>query len=586
MRSNHECISHDSRELRADHKVGPYNQRSEQDGVVGRVLSFLKPGSVEFACAPPHFHPDVVAAVPWAQFVHNYEQYPSATKLAIHACVASVIHNLEFVTKNLSKSHAFHGCRFVKIHLKWAKLLQPHVLGGRSGFKSVMEPSGKSLISNIAVDLDLMKKGGYCQGGIDVNEALVSEMVDLKKAVTHLTEVIEKQTDVAYPAMLASATTAPKFCIGYLSEKFPFPVGLTIEDCWRRWHCGEKPLRIINTKMLHPSLSAAEKLRQCCMRRKMKAVMEILQGQTENSTVDMDPDFVWKVCWERAVSRFSIPLPCTWVISTAYDFFLKSSELVKASRAADSVHVPDVAIAAAATAAKAAQDASTFAVAATSHQRVRVREVVVSAVLDADVAISAEATASVVENIRLCTVQLGGADPDQGEAAAEAPQSVALSSLPPDSIPLHAFWPVPLNAWTPGALQCARCCKTCRKGQWQISDKQIAAHFRLFHDGIPQLSRAARAWAVEETAWCVKGFDAQGIALIGHRRDGGAPWMPAQTAKRQRPGPEHDDLQAAQLQAARSYARALTQMTLQNDETQRTTRSQLTAIERLLEHSF
>jgi hypothetical protein len=89
------------------------------------------------------------------------------------------------------------------------------------------------------------------------------------------------------------------------------------------------------------------------------------------------------------------------VISTAYDFFLKSSELVKASRAADSVNVPDVAIAAAATAAKAAQDASTFAVAVTSHQRVRVREVVVSAVLDADVAISAEATASVVENIRL-----------------------------------------------------------------------------------------------------------------------------------------------------------------------------------------
>jgi hypothetical protein len=30
-------VESDSRELRADHKVGPYNQRSEQDGVVGRV---------------------------------------------------------------------------------------------------------------------------------------------------------------------------------------------------------------------------------------------------------------------------------------------------------------------------------------------------------------------------------------------------------------------------------------------------------------------------------------------------------------------------------------------------------------------
>jgi hypothetical protein len=577
MRSNHECISNDSRELRADHKVGPYNHRSEQDGVVGRVLAFLKPGSVEFACAPPHFHPDVVAALPWASFVPHYDQYSPGTKLAIHACVASAIHNFEFVTGNVSKSHAFHGCRLVKTHSKWLKLLQPHVLGGRSGFRSVMEQTGKSLISKICVDLELMKTAGSGQGH---NEALVTELIELKVAVTHLTKVIEGQvgqTVVASPG-LQPTDNVPKVFIGYLSEKFPFPVGLTIEDLWRRWHCGEKPLRAINTKMLLPSLTAAEKLRQCCMRRKMKAVMEIVQGQTEDRTVNIDPEFVWKVCWERTVAMFSIPLPCNWVVSTAYDFFLRSKELVKAARAAVSVHVPDVAVAAAATAAKAAQDASAFAVAAATHHRVRVRDAAnaAPAIQEEVVHVSAAITASVVANIRLHTVQLGGADIEAAAADEDAPEPVVLSSLPQDSTALHPYWPLPSNVWTPGAVQCARCCKTCRKGQWVVSAKQLAAHFRLYHEGIPQV--------VEETAWCVKGFNAEGVALIGHRRDGGASWVPAQDAKRPRhahptAGLQPEDVQATQLAAARTYAIALTQVTKE----QRATRSRLDAVQQLLQ---
>jgi hypothetical protein len=53
-------IDNDSRELRADHKVGPYCQRSEQDGVVGRTLAFLKPGTSSFGLSPPHFHETIV----------------------------------------------------------------------------------------------------------------------------------------------------------------------------------------------------------------------------------------------------------------------------------------------------------------------------------------------------------------------------------------------------------------------------------------------------------------------------------------------------------------------------------------------
>ena len=163
-------------------------------------------------------------------------------------------------------------------------------------------------------------------------------------------------------------------------------------------------------------------------------------------------------------------------------------------------------------------------------------------------------------------------------------EPVALSSMPLDSTALHPHWPAPSNPWTPGARQCARCCKTCQKGQWQISDKQIGAHFRVCHVGVPQLQRLDRSWLVEETAWCVKGFDAEGLAIIGHRRDGGAPWMPAQAAKRTRvtTALRPDDQEAAQLAAARTYELALTQMSLLHDETQRATRTRLDAVQQLL----
>jgi hypothetical protein len=153
MRSNHECVSHDSRELRGDHKVGPYNLRSDQDGVVGRVLAFLVPGTEDFSVAPPHFHPSVVAVIPWAFIVPGYDLYTNDTKQLIHASVASVIHNMDFLKKNLSVSHPFHGCRLVQAQSRWIKLLEPYVLGGRSGFKSVMDPTGQSLVNRMSVDL-------------------------------------------------------------------------------------------------------------------------------------------------------------------------------------------------------------------------------------------------------------------------------------------------------------------------------------------------------------------------------------------------------------------------------------------------
>jgi hypothetical protein len=563
MRSNHECISHDSRELRADHKVGPYNQRSEQDGVVGRVLAFLKPGSVEFACAPPHFHPDVVAAIPWAVIVPTYNQYPLDTKLAIHACVASVIHNAEFIMKNLSTSHPFHGCHLMKTQLKWVKLLQPHVLGGRSGFKSIMEATGQSLISKIAVDLEAIRKEGSREA-ITCPAALVEQMCELQHAVTDLKNVIVGQA--SQPTSAVAPAHIPRIYIGYITEKFPFPVGLGVEDGWRRWHCGEKPLRSIIPKMLLSSLSAAERVRQMCLRRKFKAVMEILQGQTDDKTVDIDPNFVWQTCWTRAVALFQIPLPCSWTISTAYDFFCRSSALVKAAREAATVRVPDVAIAAAATAAKAAQDARTFAVAASAQHPVRVSDSVAAAgnVVDESASVmSAAHVSNAIESIRLHSVQIGGENVAVDDNLAVAPivpiVPNVVYSIPPPTVLLHAVWPRPQNEWMLGAVQCARVCTSCRTTQWQRGDKQIFNHYLHHHCNVPHLKRGptGRSWMVQETAWCVQGVDAEGTPFQVQ----GLPWMPVelrQTISRKRPRPDaNPGAEAAQQEAARAYADAL-----------------------------
>ena len=60
--------------------------------------------------------------------------------------------------------------------------------------------------------------------------------------------------------------------------------------------------------------------------------------------------------------------------------------------------------------------------------------------------------------------------------------------------------------------------------------------------------------------------------------------MPAQAAKRTRVTTplQPEDQQAAQLAAARTYALALSQMSVLNDETQRATRTQLDAVQQLL----
>ena len=403
LRSNHECVSHDSRELRADHKVGPYNLRSEQDGVVGRILAFLKPGTEEFAVTPPHFDPRIVAAIPWADIVPGYVLYPDNTKPFIHACVASVIHNSEFLARNLSLSHPYHGCPLLKVQSRWVRLLQPYVLGGRSVFKSLLEQTGQSLISRLSVDLHALRHKQHT--GTASNQAMLEEMHELRCAVVTLISVLQRDP----PAPSAVTQHTATLQIGYLPASFRFPVGLTAENCWYRWHDKDKPLRAINSKMLPASWSPIERDRQCVLMRKMRAVMDILQGKTENKTVDLEPTFVWQACWARCVAVFEIREPCSWVLTTLYEFMLKKPATCKAARDAPSISFAEAAACAASRAEKVARDTQSFAHAAAACPPARsvfVPQVDVDAaahLLAGAHAMSDSEVVGVVENIQLQT---------------------------------------------------------------------------------------------------------------------------------------------------------------------------------------
>jgi len=561
-------IDNDSRELRADHKVGPYCQRSEQDGVVGRTLAFLKPGTSSFGLSPPHFHETIVRAIPWNRIVPGYSNYSTETRQAVHVAVASAIVNSEFLTKNLSRSHPFHGCPLMSTEKQWLGILKPYVLGGMGPFTSCLVATGCSLISNMAMEVHSMRQGGQGGGGALASEDRV-QINGLMQAVEHLTKVITGQSNstaqIRPDAANAWSRIMPRM---WIDSAFRFPVGVKLRDAWFRWHCGEHPLRVVTSKMLPKTPTGedpSERERQCVLRRKFKGVFQIIQGQTRDSVVDMDAEYVWDVSWNRIVSLFNISLPCNWVVSTAFDFFHRSPQLVSEAKAFPSVAVPDVAVAAAARSAKVAEDSRTFAVAAlqapTQRRQLGAAPTEAAPVLNQFSDEAAAAVAIAIADVAgvdalqphvMPAVLAPRAEPHGAGTSARrsAPAASARRSAPAESLPdpfsmlqqppyciaLNPYWPVPTNLWMPGAVQCALCCPTCRIGAWQASHRGMLTHYRAVHGSICQLSlkeanvSGEQNVVVVESCWCIKGIEGNGNASAVQLQGGGS-WTPC---KRQR----------------------------------------------------
>lgn len=208
--------------------------------------------------------------------------------------------------------------------------------------------------------------------GNALDQLFIDEMTDLRHSITRLSAVIEGMDGGLHAHVPnASRGVATAFPIGYLPSSFRFPIGLTPEDCWHRWHAKERPLRAITIKMLPDTVTLAERARQSNLRRKMKGVMEILAGTTPNKTIDLDVDFVWKACWSRCVALFGIREPCSLVVTTLYDWLVKQQDKVKQAREAPPIALHEAATAAAEAATATASAAAGLAAAVAANPPVR-----------------------------------------------------------------------------------------------------------------------------------------------------------------------------------------------------------------------
>ena len=331
------------------------------------------------------------------------------------------------------------------------------------------------------------------------------------------------------------------------------PLSVKLRDAWLRWHCGAHPLRAVTSKMLPKppaGVDPAERERQCGLRRKFKGVFDIIQGQTPNSVVDMDVEYVWDVCWNRTVTLFSIQQPCNWVVSTAYDFFHRSPALVEQAKALPTVAVLDVSLAAAARAARVAEETRAFAAAALQApaQQRAPAAAPIDALAIALPVFSDQAAAAVAMAIEQAagphvahpalplpppaSARPPAASPPRRSssiAAVSSPSSLRRSSSiaavsspapasdpfvePPPGLRLNPLWPAPTNLWMPGAVQCALCCSSCRTGCWQASHRAMLNHYRARHSGVFELAlklpnvSGPENVVVIESCWCIKGID-------------------------------------------------------------------------------
>ena len=463
-------VESDSRELRADHKVGPYNQRSEQDGVVGRVLAFLRPGTTDFELSPPHFHTDIVRAIPWSRIVPGYDTYTVETQQAVHLAVASAIVNVDFLDQKLSKAHCFHGCPLMTTERVWIGILKPYLLGGTGVFKSCLDPTGVSLISGMAIDVHYLRQGGAQSGQGALSSHDLQEITELKEAVVQLKTVLAVSiSSGTLPLPQGNRSSAwsrimPRL---WVESSFRFPVGVKVQDAWMRWHCGEHPLRAVTSKMLP---EGEDRQRQCTLRRKFQGVFEIIQGKTSSAVVDMDVHHAWDVCWRSTVDRFSVPMPCNWVISTAYDFFFKFPQKVEEAKQATPCEGAQVAVAAAARAARVAEETRAIAIAMQTALLVRNHPASALEVSAAslDVPVFGDDAARLVAAQIVAVAGPAALHPQPlavllpavarlvpvrrvAPASAAPPASPRLQQ-PPVGTEMHPFWPAPNNFWMLGTV--------------------------------------------------------------------------------------------------------------------------------------
>jgi hypothetical protein len=346
--------------LRADHKMGPYDLASDCDGVLGRILADLKPLDLP----PPHFHPAIAAAVPWSDFIPSYSEFPEKFKLAIPNIVASVVWHHAALSARLPKSNPLLGSPLFTTHRFMLTRLFPYLLGGTSG-RSLLTKSGRNILMEVADNVHTLMRREIqlsvpSQQSLQISD---EQMRQLKECITSsqshpvltaaqfqsLEGLLTTETathsqppcpDAAAPAN--SALWANVMPLLFLQSDFRFPVGLSLEDAYRRWFCAVPPLpplHMISAKMIPPCESRQHRKAQKSLRSKFAGCMQVIHGLTPPGICRRNVAFTWSIFLPRIVSLYSIREPCSWTVATAFQKFYSDK-----SKQATAINMPALAI--------------------------------------------------------------------------------------------------------------------------------------------------------------------------------------------------------------------------------------------------
>jgi len=340
--------------------MGPYDLASDCDGVLGRILADLKPLDLP----PPHFHPAIAAAVPWSDFIPSYSEFPEKFKLAIPNIVASVVWHHAALSARLPKSNPLLGSPLFTTHRFMLTRLFPYLLGGTSG-RSLLTKSGRNILMEVADNVHTLMRREIqlsvpSQQSLQISD---EQMRQLKECITSsqshpvltaaqfqsLEGLLTTETathsqppcpDAAAPAN--SALWANVMPLLFLQSDFRFPVGLSLEDAYRRWFCAVPPLpplHMISAKMIPPCESRQHRKAQKSLRSKFAGCMQVIHGLTPPGICRRNVAFTWSIFWPRIVSLYSIREPCSWTVATAFQKFYSDK-----SKQATAINMPALAI--------------------------------------------------------------------------------------------------------------------------------------------------------------------------------------------------------------------------------------------------
>ena len=282
--------------------------------------------------------------------------------MAVPNIIASVVWHHDALSKTLPKTNSLHGSPLFTTHRIWIDRLFPLLIGGTTG-KSLISPSGRSIIMEVADDMhELMKRESrLCtpsQVPIEFSEKQLAQISQIiAAAMPHLPLQPLPQGQLCAPSLQGlgvlppSGSSAAQWAnvmpLMYLGPDFRFPVGLSIEDAYRRWFCPVPPLPplyLITSKMIPACSSKKERKAQKSLRSKFAAVMLVLHGLTPPQTCKRNIVHTWKLFWARVVNLYNIQEPCAWVVSTAFGKFYSDKAKLQIALTQPALYENDVSL--------------------------------------------------------------------------------------------------------------------------------------------------------------------------------------------------------------------------------------------------